>query len=201
MAITPDALAAGFTGESTDPTTEIESLAELAADYGYRLVPVDSPESSDGVIPPANPSSPEDMVRRLTWLQAAIKSAKATVKAHEQEQEQIDSELQESWAGVGRTSDTIDGYTAFIAEKVSYTKNDPDVTTAEIVDTLRVIGLGHLVSDTFSYQSLLALLKEMNANSTPIPDKLAELITFRKGYRIGITPAGRKRSGGPRTAV
>lgn len=200
MTITPDMLAASYTDESTDPQTEIESLAELAAEYGYRLVPVDSPESSDGIIPAANPATPEDTVRRLTWLQAAIKSAKATAKAHEAERDRLDPELQESWAEVGRTSDTIDGYTAFITPSTSYVKNDPDTATGEIIKVLMDLGLGHMVKETFSYQSLLALLKEMDAQGMPMPDPLAELITFKKGYKIGITPAGRKR-GGPRTAA
>lgn len=197
MTITPDMLAAGYTGEETEPQTELESLAELAAEYGYRLVLADSPESSSGIVPPANPDSPEDMVRRLTWLQSAIKSGEAAVKAHKAEYKQVDAALQEKWAEVGRTSDTIDGFNAFFHPTASYSRND-GVETGHLIDALRASGLGHLVGETFSYQSLLALLKEMAENKIGIPERLAELIDFKTGWMIKIAPAGKKKSGGPK---
>lgn len=195
MTITPDMLAAGYTGEETEPRTELETLAELAAEYGYRLVPVDSPESSAAITPPANPDTPEDMVRRLTWLQSAIKSGEAAIKAHKAEYKQVDAVLQEKWAEAGRTSDTIDGFNAFFHPTASYERND-GVETADLIQALRASGLGHLVGETFNYMQLLALLKEMAANKIDIPEKLAELIEFKTGWMIKIAPAGKKKSGG-----
>jgi hypothetical protein len=195
VTITPDMLAAGYTGEETEPQNELESLAELAAEYGYRLVPVDSPESAIAIVPPANSETPEDMVRRLTWLQSAVKAGEAAVKAYKAEYKQVDKALQEEWALVGRTSDTIDGFNAFFHPTASYERND-GVETADLIEALRVSGLGHLVGETFNYMSLLALLKEMVEKKIGIPEKLAELITFKQGHMIKIAPAGKKRAGG-----
>ena len=195
MTITPDMLAAGYTGEETEPQTELESLAELAAEYGFRLVPVDSEASATAVVPPANPDTPEDMVRRLTWLQSAIKSSEAAAKAHKAEYKLVDAALQEKWAMVGRTSDTIDGYNASFHPTASYERND-GVETADLIEALRASGLGHLVGETFNYMTLLALLKEMVEKKIGIPEKVAELITFKQGHMIKIAPAGKKRSGG-----
>jgi hypothetical protein len=195
VTITPDMLAAGYTGEETEPQNELESLAELAAEYGYRLVPVDSPESAIAIVPPANSETPEDMVRRLTWLQSAVKAGEAAVKAYKAEYKQVDKALQEEWALVGRTSDTIDGFNAFFHPTASYERND-GVETADLIEALRASGLGHLVGETFNYMSLLALLKEMVEKKIGIPEKLAELITFKQGHMIKIAPAGKKRAGG-----
>ena len=195
MTISPDMAALNF-GQAEEPETEIETLATMAAEYGYRLVPLDSDDSAGAVIPSANPDTPEDMVRRLTWLQAAIKGGKASVKAHEKEYDEVDQALQEKWMESGRSSDTIDGFTAYFATRYSYARND-GVETADLIDALRKVGLSNLVTSTFSYQTLLALLKEMNENDVPIPQPIADLITFNKGHRIQVTPAGKKRGGGP----
>jgi hypothetical protein len=194
VAITPDELAASYTpGE--DHQSDIEELADLAAEYGYRLVAVDAPESSAGVIPAANPATPEDMVRRLTWLKAAIKSAKAQIKAHEREEALLDAAVQEAWLAVGRTADTIDGYTASFRPRTSYSRKD-GVSVDDMVPVLDEVGLGHIVKDTFSYQTLLAILTEMREKKVPIPEKLAELIEFKETFYIGIVPAGKARGGG-----
>lgn len=195
MTISPDMAALNF-GQAEDPESEIETLATMAAEYGYRLVPIDSADSAAAVIPVANPDTPEDMVRRLTWLQAAIKGGKAALRAHEREYEQVDEALQEKWMESGRSSDTIDGFTAYFATRYSYARNE-DVETADLIEALRKVGLGNLVTSTFSYQTLLAQLKEMHENDIPIPGPIAELITFKKGHRIQVTPAGKKRGGGP----
>jgi hypothetical protein len=194
VAITPDQLAASYTpGE--DHQSDIQDLADMAAEYGYRLVPVESPESSDGVIPSANPATPEDMVRRLTWIKAAIKSGKAQIKAHEREEEILDKAIQEAWLAVGRTADTIDGYTASFRPRTSYSRKD-GISVDDMVPVLDEVGLGHIVKDTFSYQTLLAILTEMREKKVPIPEKLAELIEFKETFYIGIVPAGKARSGG-----
>lgn len=195
MTISPDMAALNY-GQADEPANEIDTLATMAAEYGYRLVPINSDETVNAVIPAASPDTPEDMVRRLTWLQAAIKSGKAAVSAHEKERREVSEALQEKWMEVGRSSDTIDGYTAFFAPSYSYARNE-DVTTDDLIEALRKAKLGHLISSTFSYQSLLALLKEMDEQNMPIPEALAGLITFKKGHQIKVTPAGKKRGGGP----
>jgi hypothetical protein len=195
MTISPDTLAANYNPDTTTNThDEIQAISEMATEYGYRLVPIHADNIPTGAVPPAFPDSPEDMVRRITWLQAAIKSATASGKAHKAEKIALEEKLIEIWAEVGRTGDVIDGHSAFISPKYSLTKRDPDTTTQDIMDALAESGLTSMVTHGYSYMTLLATFKEMAEQDIPMPDAIADIFQLDKGYEIKTTPAGKKRT-------
>lgn len=195
MSVSPDELAANFDPARPEPESEIETLATMAAEYGYRLVPIEAEDASTGIVPSANPDTAEDMVRRLTWLTAAQKAASAMEKAYKAEKKQVSEAITEAWSEVGRSSDTIDGYTAYFAPVFAYSHIDPDSSAADFNDALRESGLGYVIKDQVSYMQVLAALKVMDQQKMPIPPKLAALIKFTKGYEVRVTPAGNKKAG------
>jgi hypothetical protein len=194
VTLSPDALAANYDPESdADPKSEIEALAEMAADYGYRLVPVETDEVSAGAIPPPFADDSPGMIARLAWLNAAIRSAAAAERAHKREKEDLSARILESWIEAGRTGEGIPGFTAFTAPQFSFVKRSEDTTTEELLDAMRASGLGHLVKNTYHYMQTLAILKEMRAAKMEIPAPLAALIELKESYQVQVKPAGKKK--------
>lgn len=201
MTITPDALAANYDPESgSDPATEVEALATMAAEYGYRLVPIDQQDVTIGAVPPAFPDDPDAKIRRLTWLHYAIKAAKASVQAHNSEKAQLTEEIIEDWVRRTHPSQTLDEHTISLKQTYSLKKVDPDVSTTEILNALVVAGLGDEIFQTYSSMSLLSKIKEYDAKEIPMPDALAGIFTLKKGFDLSVTPAAKQRTTAIRAA-
>lgn len=192
--LSPDALAANYSpNNDLEPKTEIEALADMAAEYGYRLVPVETDEVSAGAIPPPFPDRSTDMIARLAWLNAAIKSAAAAEKAHKREKEDLSAKILDTWIEDGRTSEGIPGFSAFTVPQYSFVKRDENTTTEELLAALESSGLGYLRKQQYHYAQTLAVLKEMRAAKMPIPAALDALIEFKESYQVQVKPAGKKR--------
>jgi hypothetical protein len=190
MIASADAAAAAFVpGARTDTDDDLSALSERAAAYGYRLVPMSRGETESA--PEAHPTSTAGMVRRLSYLKVRAEAAEVEGKAYRQEYEELRASLAEQMLEEGQSSSTVDGFTAYFAPRYSFARASEEVTSGDIQDALRESGQEHLVSSTYSYQKVLAYLRELVEDGAEVPEPLARLIEFKRTDEVRLRRSAR----------
>lgn len=202
---TPDSHAEHEYRKATDPgylhhaevIEEKSALAKLRTEQGD-TAPTALLDGSDPTAPDAHSDTIAGRHRRLLYLDAEIKAAKACLSSLEGEYDTANAELVVKMAEEGQPSQTVDGMTGYLAPKTFVTKT-PGTTPDDILAALRASGLGHMVIETYSGGALKAQLTEYAAGAAEIPAALAKVVALGKSFevrfvkgaarKIAVTPA------------
>jgi len=75
------------------------------------------------------------------------------------------------------------------------------VTSEDVLEALRKAGLGHMIKDGYSGQTLKSYLAELGRDGLPVPDAIADVVVLKTDYEIRFTRAAARKRTMPRTGV
>lgn len=131
-----------------------------------------------------------DPVSRFVSLEHEKRDLEERLEEIKQEMNRLQETILERWSDVGQKAAKIRGYTVYVASDFWCTKR-PGVDTEEVCRRLEAVGLGNLVSPSYSAQSLKAWVRERLAEvpegSDPsqfVPDEIAEVLQWGENIRL-----------------
>ena len=133
-----------------------------------------------------NNSKPVGTIRDLKrYLKLRDKEVELKAKLSEVQDEkgEVQKNILSYYERQGITSLTVDGKTMYVNRQLwARTAGAmPDVVAA-----LEAVGMGTLVKQTVSTQSLSSYCRELDDENKPIPDPLAEFVKVYEKFTIGV---------------
>lgn len=116
-----------------------------------------------------------ELTRRKRELDAESRKLAAEIDA-------LEAELLEEWTEAGRSSETIDGYTAYLSSRDWATPRDGDRN--RVVRALEALGMDDMV--TYNTQTLSAWYKERAEAGEEVPPTLDECVELTTKWSINV---------------
>lgn len=106
----------------------------------------------------------------------------AQSKALATEIDAIEAELLEQWTEAGRSSETVNGYTVYLAHRDWATPKDGD--RGRVVAALEALGMRDMV--TYNTQTLSSWWKERQEQGEEVPPTLAEVVDLTTRWSLNV---------------
>lgn len=149
------------------------------------------------VVPSPDDESVNGMLRRLIFLKALLKTAEADAKAYKAEIKELDERIRLEWAEDNINSAGIDGKTAYLYP-VYHVEKLEGATPEDIRTALNEAGLGYMLKENYSAQSLTAYLKELREHGDEPPAALAAVVKLVPSTEIRLRDSGSRTTAVPR---
>ena len=149
------------------------------------------------VVPSPDDESVNGMLRRLIFLKALLKTAEADAKAYKAEIKELDERIRLEWAEDNINSAGIDGKTAYLYP-VYHVEKLEGATPEDIRTALVEAGLGYMLKENYSAQSLTAYLKELREHGDEPPAALAAVVKLVPSTEIRLRDSGSRTTAVPR---
>lgn len=125
----------------------------------------------------AAPAGADDKLSKFMELEARRRALEEELDAVKAELNILQDQVLDDWADRGWQNAKINGVTVYVAHEFFCSKR-AGVDTQIICDTLRQHGLGNIVAEAYSAQSLKSWVKERLDNGDPIPEPLKSLLNY-----------------------
>lgn len=135
---------------------------------------------------PAKKPQKVEILQRFKELNQIKFDLEAKLEANRQEIIDLKSQIMGKFEREGLSSSRLETgelvytHVQYWAKPIE-TKNKEDVMTA-----LRLVGLGHLITEGYNSNSLSAIIREMKKNKEDIPEELANVIEVEPTFDIRI---------------
>ncbi len=118
-----------------------------------------------------------DPLGRFAQLEHERRELEDRLDAVKKEQAQLQEYILDDWANRGQKSANVDGLTIYVAQDFYCTKRS-DVSTEQLIETLRQHGLERVIQVGYNASSLKAFIKEQIADGSAIPEPLQRMLHY-----------------------
>jgi hypothetical protein len=108
------------------------------------------------------------------------------------EEKEVDRDIRQKEAGIleyfersGISNVSIDGRTLYI-HRSQWARGRSDIDPEIVIEALRANGLGDMVKETFSTQTLSSYVRELDREDKSMPPGLAEVIDISEKVTVGV---------------
>lgn len=128
----------------------------------------------------------ENLLTQFKTLQLRKKQAEADVDSINRQIGIVKGKLMDKFEKEGQTSSKLStGETIYIHSQY-WAKLKEGVTKENVLDTLRSIGLGHIISETYNSNTLSAHIRELKKEKQDIPEELVNVLEIEPTFDVRI---------------
>jgi len=127
------------------------------------------------------------LLREYLRLRDEVEATDERLSALKERRDRVEEELLKAYERNGTSSVRCDGRTVYLHRQLWARPKDGD--HALVCDLLRAHDLGDLVRTSVNAQTLSSLVRERDAEGTPLPEDLAAAIDVSEAYRLRVRKA------------